>query len=166
MPGALALVLMLGSAAPALGDRGAAKQDEEASLESATATRAGERVLRMARRMVRRRTIVRGSCYDYAERVFSRAGYGEGRRERVFAGATGGPFADLAVIAPGDWLFIVTHPETDPISTHSVIFVRWLDRAAGRAEVVSYAGNNARRPGGIVPYDVSRTYRITRATGR
>lgn len=135
-------------------------------LESASASPAGERVLRMARRMVRNRTIVRGSCYDYIERVFRRAGFPAGRRERVFTSPPEGPYADLALIAPGDWLFLVSRPDLDPPLTHSVIFVRWLDRAAGRAEVVSYAGGDARRPGGLVPYDLTRTYVIARARAR
>lgn len=135
-------------------------------LGSATATAAGERVLRTARRMVRRRTIVRGSCYDYIERVFRRAGFPASRRERVFTSPPEGPYAELGLIAPGDWLFIVSRPDLTPPLTHSVIFVRWIDRAAGRAEVVSYAGGDARRPGGLVPYDLTRTYVIARARAR
>jgi hypothetical protein len=165
-----ALLAVLGAAWPAARAQDEAPVEEgtsveEGTLESATATRAGERVVRMGRRLVRRRTILRGSCFDYADRVFTRAGYPDSRRERAFSGAIEGPFADLSTLAPGDWLYIVTHPERDPPSTHSVIFLEWVDRAAGRASVLSYAGNNERRPGGIVSYDVSRTYRITRATG-
>lgn len=148
----------LAAAQPPASDAGAPVE-----LESASAAPAGERVLRTARRMVRRRTIVRGSCYDYIERVFRRAGFPSGRRERVFTSSPEGPYADLSLIAPGDWLFLVSRPDLDPPLTHSVIFVRWLDRAAGRAEVVSYTGGDARRPGGLVPYDLTRTYVIARA---
>lgn len=131
--------------------------------EDVAPSRAARRILATARRMVRRRTIVRGSCFDYIERVFRRAGYPASRRARVFSSVPEGPYADLSLIAPGDWLFILPHPEREPVLTHSVIFVRWLDREAGRAEVVSYAGNHARRPGGIVPYDLNHTYVIARA---
>lgn len=157
----LVLWLALTSSAAAQ-DEPPPETPETPALVSAPGTPAGERVLRMARRMVRRRTIVRGSCFDYIERVFRRAGYGEGERTRVFSSVPEGPYADLSLIAPGDWLFIV-HADREPILTHSVIFVRWLDRAAGRAEVVSYAGGGARRPGGIVPYTLTRTYVIARA---
>lgn len=140
-----------------------AQPSERAEVVEEAPSRAGRRVLAMARRMVRRRTIVRGSCFDYIERVFGRAGYPAARRERVFSGVPSGPYAELSLIAPGDWLFIVPHADREPDLTHSVIFVRWLDRDAGRAEVVSYAGGNARRPGGIVPYDLNHTYVIARA---
>lgn len=122
-------------------------------------------MLRVADRMIRRRTIRRGSCWDYVDHVFTRAGHGHGHRTQVFRGPTEGPYADLGTLEPGDWLAFVTHPERDPIGTHSVIFVEWEDQASGRARVVSYAGDGAARPGGYVTYDVTRTYRVTRATG-
>ena len=153
-----AIVLLLLSGTSAF-----AQPPERGDVVEAAPSHAGHRVLAVARRMVRRRTIVRGSCFDYIERAFGRAGYPAARRERIFSSVPEGPYADLSLIAPGDWLFIVPHPDREPELTHSVIFVRWLDRDAGRAEVVSYAGGNARRPGGLVPYDLNHTYVIARA---
>lgn len=123
----------------------------------------GEHVLAVAEEMVRSGRVVRGSCYDFVSAVFEDAGYPSERREHVFRGRTGGPYADLSVVSPGDWLAIVNHPDRDPVGTHSVIFVRWLDRARAEGLVVSYVGGDADRPGDIVPYDLSRTYRVSRA---
>lgn len=131
---------------------------------SAEPPAAGARVLEVAAAMIAEGTVVRGSCYGYVSRVFETAGYPSDRREHVFRGAIEGPYADPATIAPGDWLAIVNHPERDPMGTHSVIFVRWEDLAAGLALVVSYVGAESERPGDYTTYDVTRTYRITRAT--
>jgi hypothetical protein len=157
---ALAALLALAGAARSQG--GVAKQDGPSSI--APDPGPGMRVLRVAEEMIVRRRIVRGSCYDYVSTVFEEAGYPSGRREQVFRSDTGGPYADRMLIQPGDWLAIVNHPERDPVGTHSVIFVRWTDAERGEAMVVSYAGNDELRPGAMVEYDLTRTYRITRAT--
>lgn len=124
---------------------------------------AGSRVLETAERMVDDGTVVRGSCHRYIETVYDSAGYrGWRRRSVIFRGNRNGPYADLDLIQPGDWLYIVNHPELTPVGTHSVIFMGWEDRARGYARVVSYVGGMQDRPGDIVGYDVSLTYRITR----
>ena len=125
---------------------------------------AAQRVLETAHRMVDEGTVIRGSCYRYIDTVFTRAGHdGWRRQETVFRAPTRGPYADLDLLQPGDWLFIVNHPESRPVGTHSVIFVRWIDRADGYAETISYVGGGRDRPGDRVGYDVTRTYRIQRA---
>ena len=72
---------------------------------------------------------------------------------------------NLALNRPGDWLYIVNDPHRTPVGTHSVMFVRWEDRARGYARVIShpgwFAGPHTGREG---TYDVSRTYRIIRPT--
>ncbi len=127
-------------------------------------TAAGRRVVQTAERMVDEGTVVRGSCYRYIDSVFDTAGYrGWGERTTVFRGHREGPYANLDDIQPGDWLWIVNHPELTPVGTHSVLFLGWEDRESGYARVVSYVGGAADRPGDVVGYDVSRTYRIMRA---
>lgn len=153
----------------AVASRGTAKQPSppppwSSSEPSVETTTPGARVLAVAERMIAGGTVVRGSCYGYVSRVFETAGFPSDRREHVFRGAVEGPYADLSTVAPGDWLALVNHPERDPMGTHSVIFVRWEDRAAGQALVVSYAGGESERPGEYTTYDVTRTYRISRAS--
>jgi hypothetical protein len=126
-------------------------------------TPAGLRVVDTATRMVDEGTIVRGSCYRYIDRVFQTAGYrGWRRRTTVFRGPRSGPYASLDAIQPGDWLWIVNHPDRTPVGTHSVLFVDWYDRSAGIARVISYVGRSERRPADVTTYDVSRTYSIQR----
>lgn len=128
------------------------------------ASPAGQRVLETAHRLVDDGTVIRGSCYRYIDTVFTEAGHdGWRRQETVFRAPTRGPYADLDLLQPGDWLFIVNHPDRRPVGTHSVIFVGWIDRAAGYAETISYVGGGRERPGDRVGYDVTRTYRIQRA---
>ncbi len=124
-------------------------------------------VLETANEMYEEETVVRGSCHDYVSAVFDRAGFGGRRaREAVFQGPRGGPYADLDLIGPGDWLYIVVDPDARPVRTHSVLFVRWEDRSAGRALVFSYVGGRADRPANLFTRDVSRTYTILRARER
>jgi hypothetical protein len=121
-------------------------------------------VLETAEQMHEDSTVVRGSCYDYVSAVYDRAGFGSRRaREAVFQGPRRGPYADLDLISPGDWLYIVAYPDARPIGTHSVLFVRWEDRQAGRALVFSYVGGRAERPAHLMSRDVSRTYTVLRA---
>lgn len=124
----------------------------------------GRHVILTARGMMARNETVRGSCYRYLSEVFSRAGH-EGWRTRtiVHSSRREGPYADLDRIRPGDWLYIVNHPEATPMGTHSVLFVGWEDRASGYARVIEHSGWGAGASAGQERgYDVSRTYRIVR----
>ncbi|HBQ11171.1 MAG TPA: hypothetical protein DEF51_08335 [Myxococcales bacterium] len=123
----------------------------------------GRHVVAVARAMIARREAFNVSCYRYLTEVFERAGHGGWRtRSVVYQGDRDGPYADLGLIRPGDWLYIVNHPNRTPVGTHSVLFVGWEDRARGYARVIEHPGWGAARPGQERGYDVSRTYRITR----
>lgn len=124
----------------------------------------GRHVILTARGMMARNETVRGSCYAYLSEVFSRAGH-EGWRTRTIVHRSGreGPYANLDLIRPGDWLYIVNHPESTPVGTHSVLFVGWEDRARGYARVIEHSGWGAGASAGQERgYDISRTYRIVR----
>ena len=119
-----------------------------------------------ARRMMANGERMQASCYRYLSTVYERAGHSGWRNRRiVYREGRTGPYADLALIRPGDWLYIVNDPHRTPVGTHSVMFVRWEDRARGYARVIShpgwFAGPHTGREG---TYDVSRTYRIIRPT--
>jgi hypothetical protein len=123
----------------------------------------GRHVVLTARAMMSRNETVRGSCYRYVSTVFERAGH-DGWRTRaiVHSARREGPYASLDLIRPGDWLYIVNHPERTPVGTHSVIFVGWEDRASGEAHVIEHPGGGSDMAGQERGYDVSRTYRIVR----
>lgn len=116
-----------------------------------------------ARQMMASDERIQGSCYAYLSEVYARAGQSGWRnRTIVYRQGRTGPYADLDLIRPGDWLYIVTGPN----SVHSVMFVRWEDRARGYARTISHPGWFAGpHPGRESSYDVSQTYRIIRPTG-
>lgn len=124
----------------------------------------GRNVLLTARGMMARGQTVRGSCYSYLSEVFRRAGH-DGWRTRTIVHQAGarGPYADLDRIRPGDWLYIVTDPDSTPVRTHSVLFVGWEDRSQGYARTISHPGWAAGASAGREStYDITRTYRIIR----
>lgn len=125
------------------------------------ASAAGRSVLVTGRRMaIRDCEIVAGACWDYANAVYDRAGYDEDRRSTVFKSRKRGPYADVKLIQGGDWLYIVNHASGD--IEHSVIFVRWIDLAAKKGLLLSYAGRNRRVPARYEAYDLSSVYMIIR----
>ena len=125
---------------------------------------AGAHVVATALRMIREGTIVRGSCFDYIHAVFTEAGISRRDVRTIYRRNPNGPYADISTIRPGDWLFIVNHPDRTPVGVHSVLFLGWEDRARGQARVSNYVGRRANRPGDIRTYDVTRTYGIYRPT--
>ena len=109
--------------------------------------------------------MIQGSCYRFLSEVYDRAGHRSWRRRRVvYRQGRTGPYANLDLIRPGDWLYIVNDPGRTPVGTHSVMFVRWEDKARGWASVISHPGWGAPSAGRERTYDVSQTYRIIRPT--
>lgn len=130
------------------------------------ASAAGRRVLATARRMMKRNVIVVGSCWDYANAVFERAGHPgkRGKRKTIFKGSRSRRrFADVKLIQPGDWLYYVNHQYRNV--PHSAIFVAWLDRKRREALMITYRGARRRVPGVLDTYDLSSVYRIIRPSG-
>ena len=118
-----------------------------------------------ARRMMANGERIQGSCYKYLSEVYERAGHRSWRKRRiVYRAEREGPYADLDLVRPGDWLYIVNDPGRTPVGTHSVMFVRWTDRANGYASVISHPGWGSPHTGAERTYDLSRTYRIIRPT--
>lgn len=127
----------------------------------------GMHVILTARGMMRRGEVIQGSCYRYISEVYDRAGHSGWRNRRtVYQGNRNGPYASLDLVRPGDWLYIVNHPDRTPVGTHSVLFVGWQDRARGEAHVIEHSGWGAPSAGQERTYNISRTYRITRPTLR
>jgi hypothetical protein len=121
---------------------------------------AGQKVLAKGREMVAKGVVLPGSCWDYINAVYTRAGYPESRRQKVYKTAKKGPYASISLIKPGDWLYFVNHSYGG--IEHSSIFVEWIDKGRRQARMLSYAGQNRREPGRYLPYDVSDTFGIIR----
>jgi len=137
------------------------------SRAQADASAPGREVLETARTMMQDRVLVVGSCWDYANAVFKRAGHPNktGRRKTIFKGSrTKRQFADVRLIRPGDWLYYVNHQYRNV--PHSAIFVAWLDRRRKHALMITYRGAKRAVPGQLDDYDLSSVYRIVRPISR
>jgi hypothetical protein len=121
----------------------------------------GGRVLRAAETMIDSGTIVRGSCYDWVDAVFTHA---SGQRHTILRGGPEhGPYAQTSDFRPGDWVMFVNESfGGDRSHTHSAIFVGWVDESAHVAMMVSYPGGRRDEPGRFGTYDLSLAYRIER----
>ncbi len=105
--------------------------------------------------------IIRGGCWDYANTVYTRAGYKK-HRHTVFKGAKRqGPYADASLIQHGDFLYYLNHSYGDV--EHSAIFVDWLDYQSKTALMLSYAGERREQPARYKPYELTNVYQIIRA---
>lgn len=128
------------------------------------ATRAGRKVLATAREMtLDRREIVRGSCWDYTNAVYNRTGYPNNKagRKTIFRSSKeNGPYADVALIQPGDWLYYINHSYNG--IEHSAIFVKWISLDERTALMLSYGGEKRKEPARYLPYDISHVYQIVR----
>ena len=125
-----------------------------------SADSAGQKVLTKGREMVNSRVVLPGSCWDYIDAVYTRAGYPESKRQTIYKTAKKGPYASASLIKPGDWLYFVNHSYGG--IEHSSIFVEWIDKSGKQARMLSYAGQQRREPGRYLPYDISSVYGIIR----
>ncbi len=120
----------------------------------------GRQVLARGREMVNRGEIIPGGCWDYINAVYNRAGFPADRRQTVFKTAKKGPYADVRLIRPGDWIYFVNHSYGG--IEHSAIFVEWINAGAREAKMLSYAGEKRREPARYLPYVLSNVYGIIR----
>lgn len=122
----------------------------------------GKKVLETGRVMtLTNKEILPGSCWDYANAVYDRAGFGWGQREEIFKSVKEGPFVDIKRIKYGDWLYYINHSYGG--IEHSAIFVEWIDFGNKLALMLSYGGEQRQQPARYLPYDLSNVYGITRA---
>ncbi len=122
----------------------------------------GNKVLKTGYYMaITSREVIRGSCWDYINAVYNRAGYPQAKRKRIFKGKkNGGPYARANLIQPGDWLYFINHSYHN--SEHSGVFVKWVNKKKRIAKVLSYGGQSRKKPGRYRNYDLSHVYNIIR----
>ena len=149
-----------------INDRQDSKEGFVASLLKAedSADETGRKILMTGRLMtIEKREIVRGSCWDYTNAVYTRSGYPNDKTSRmiVFKGTKAkGPYADAKLIKPGDWLFYVNHSYNG--IEHSAIFIKWVDYNSKNAMMLSYGGEKRNEPARYLTYDLSNVYQIIR----
>ncbi len=141
----------------------AVDSDERAMLARAEdkADPEGRRVLVQAREMtIRDGLILPGSCWDYINEVYTRAGYPDEKRWTAFKGKKAGPYVKPGLIRPGDWLYFINHSYGD--IEHSALFVDWIDGGERKALMLSYGGEQRQQAARYLPYDLTNAYMIIR----
>ena len=119
----------------------------------------GKAVLETGRKMVEDEEIIKGSCWDYINEVYKRSGYGV-NKEIVYKSKKSGPYADVSMIKPGDWIYHVNYSYHGV--EHSGIFVYWKDYENKIGVTLSYGGENRKNPGRYREYDLKSVYYIQR----
>jgi hypothetical protein len=127
----------------------------------AKATTPARKVMRTIRTMVEHRVVIRGACWDYLNRAFTKAGYPQKRRTIVHKGTKRGPFVASSKIRRGDWLYYINHSYHN--IEHSGMFIGWIDYRKKRGLIMSYAGEGRAEPARYKVYDLSHVYHIMRA---
>ncbi|MGM0597858.1 MAG: hypothetical protein ACQES9_12560 [Myxococcota bacterium] len=121
----------------------------------------GLKVLETAKKLaLKKKKIVRGSCWDFVNRVYELAGFGRKKRKTIFKSRKKGPYADINLIQPGDWIYHV-NLEYKKVP-HSGIFVKWVDKSKKIAKMLAYAGMNRKASGRYKQHRLSRVFRIIR----
>lgn len=104
--------------------------------------------------------IVKGSCWNFVDEVYKKAGFPYSKRATIFKSKLSGPYADPKDIQPGDWLYHVNYSYGG--IEHSAIFVCWKDYEKRIAITLGHVGQNLARSGVYGEYDLKGVYYITR----
>jgi hypothetical protein len=129
------------------------RAEEKASPE-------GKVILSTGRLMIAEKKIVRGSCWDYINAVYNHALYPVGKRVNALKSKIIGPFADISIIRPGDWLYFINYSFSEV--DHSGIFVEWTNIEKKYAVILSYQGRRNKSPATYKIYDLKNVYYIIR----
>ncbi len=126
------------------------------------ASETGLKIIRKGYEMsVITKKIIKGSCWNFANAVYNDAGFPSEKREIIFKGTKKGPFADIDIIQPGDWIYHINYSFHGV--EHSAIFICWKDYEKKIAITLGHVGQNLARSGIYGEYDLKSVYYITRA---
>lgn len=120
----------------------------------------GGKVLKAALKEIQEKVIIKGSCWDWVNHVFTKAGYPWGKRKRIFYTKKSGPYADLTLLKAGDWIMFKNLSYGNV--AHSGIFLYWVDKKNNYAMVLSYRGEQSETPGRYKIYDLTYLFGIDR----
>ncbi len=118
------------------------------------------KVLQTGESMIRKKVLVRGSCWDYIDCIYTKAGCSRAQRKTVFKSRKKGPYVDVKKIRPGDWLYFINGSYHN--SEHSAIFIKWVDFKSKTARMLSYQGEGKRKPARYKNYVLKKVYHIMR----
>ena len=136
---------------------GSNKEEKTANQSKKT----GKDIIKIAHQMaIVDKIIVKGSCWDFLDKVYTKAGYPRGQRKIVFKSVKKGPYANIDLIKPGDWLYYINY--SYHMVEHSGLFIEWVNKDKKIAKILSYAGQNRSEPGRYRNYDLKSVYYIMR----
>lgn len=125
------------------------------------ADEAGREILETGRKMaLEEKVIIKGSCWNWVNECFKRAGY-ETDKYIAYKSKKTGPYVDIDKIKPGDWIYYINYSYNK--IEHSGIFVHWVDKKKKIAVTLSYGGEHRKEPGRYREYLLKDVYYITRA---
>lgn len=105
------------------------------------------------------KTIILGSCWDFVNEVYKRAGV-TASKKTIFKSKLKGPYANQNLVKPGDWVYHINKSYNN--IEHSAIFICWKDFKNKIAITLSYAGMNRSVPANYGTYDLSNIFAIFR----
>ncbi|MFZ8836418.1 MAG: hypothetical protein ACO3MV_03735 [Flavobacteriales bacterium] len=119
----------------------------------------GLKVVEAGIQMLRDDIQLAGSCWDFINAVYTRAGF-ERKQQTIYQGAKGSLLKDPDLIQPGDWIYHINYGFHDV--GHSAIFLCWQDYEQRLALTLSHVGQNKLRAGKLGVYDLKGVYKIKR----
>lgn len=120
----------------------------------------GKAVLETGRKMALiDKDIIKGSCWNWVNECFKRAGYGTDKHI-AYKSKKSGPYVDIDKIKPGDWIYYINYSYNKV--EHSGIFVYWVDKNKKIGVTLSYGGEHRKEPGRYREYLLKDVYYITR----
>ena len=105
--------------------------------------------------------LVRGSCWNYIDKVYKNAGYDLKDRKTIYKGRKGSLINDISLLQPGDWIYHINHSFHGV--EHSAIFMCWKDKERKIGITLSHVGQNKLRTGQFGSFDLKSVYNIIRA---
>ncbi|MBC7429602.1 MAG: hypothetical protein H7336_13375 [Bacteriovorax sp.] len=126
----------------------------------ANATSGGKKILIVSRGMISSQEVVIGGCWDYINKVYERAGFSSNQIDTVFKSKFHGPYFAIESVQAGDWLYFVNHSYRD--TEHSAIFVMWTNIEKKEALMVSYNGENRKKPANYKIFLLNNIYNVFR----
>ena len=138
--------------------QGCSSANQNPSLQK---SRSAKRVLATASKMIKHDYIIRGSCWDYIDTLYTKAGVPRNKRVTIFkSNKQKGPYVTTDTIQPGDWLYFINTSYHNV--EHSAVFIRWIDKSKKIGKCISYKGQRANKPARYKNYYLGRVYTIIR----
>jgi len=103
---------------------------------------------------------ISGSCWDYVSAVYKEAGFTGKSIQRVYSAPEAGPYADPAVLRPGDWVSFRNIYSASV--SHSAIFVEWIHFESRTALMIDHPGGGQSLAGRYRVSDLSKLWQVQR----